>query len=224
MAIGMRAERSIRSAFPQLGSRLAGLFALAVTLLAAIGFAGCHGSVASNPLLRERVISIDAEALRPLLELTARLTGTPAAQHSQRLLDRIASCGELWAHFETLDSGSEIPTGIDLATLDCQNEAIETSELAALVRARRDQSDGFVSWPIGDDGRVELHLEIDPQGGLEIDGTVVPPSNPGVLSLFVPGSDPPAPPVRGPENLEIARNALFSTSHGDSPHPLHFVR
>jgi len=199
MAIGLDVDRKMGPACEVRGRIVSALIATALSVLFAlfaIPFAGCQSSEADDPLLRERVVSIDADALASFLEQTARLTGTPAAHHARSLLDRSPSCGELWAHVAPPNLEPDRSPGFDLSGLDCRDASVEASELAALVRERRGKADGFVSWPVGEEGRVELRLDIDPQGGLEIEGILIPPSEPGLFSLLVPGSEPlPAPVV-----------------------------
>ncbi|MBJ22525.1 MAG: hypothetical protein CL933_24210 [Deltaproteobacteria bacterium] len=159
----------------------------------------CGMPDAGDSLLRKRVVSIDSEALSRFLELTAQLAGTPAARQSRILLDRAAACGELWAHSEAPGANAEIASGRDFPTLDCRNGLVEASALGALVRERRGEADGFVSWPIAREGRLELRLDIDRRGGLEIEGTLVPPpSELGAISLLVPGDQPLAAAVLNP--------------------------
>ena len=173
-------RKSIHSVRPAIG------FAILVSSLPV----ACRVPEADDPLLREPVISIDARAFSPFLEQTAQLAGTPAARYSRTLLDRAASCGELWAHFDS--------PGFDFTAHDCPEPSIEASKLAVLVREARGEADGFISWPIGDDGRLALRLDVDLDGGLSIDGTLVAPSEPGAYAIFVPGSLPPAEPALAP--------------------------
>jgi len=186
MALGTKLDR--RSA----------LAAIVLTVVAATGFIGCQAPESDNPLLRERVISIDAKALSRFLEHTAQLTGTPTAGYSRRLLDHASSCDELWAHLDTPNADRAPSLASDFSALDCREDATGTSALASLVREHRGEADGFVSWPIGEDGRLELRLDVDPEGGLEIAGTLVSPTEPGGYSMLVPGSEAPAPPAITP--------------------------
>ncbi len=174
------------------------LAAIALSMLVATLFAGCRSGESDDPLLRERVVSIDGEALSRFLVHIAQLEGTPAAGYSRRLLDHVASCGELWAHFDAPEPNGEPSLAFDSPAFDCRDHSAETSDLVALVRAHRGAADGFLSWPIGEDGRLELRLDVDPEGGLEIAGALVPPSDPGAFSLFIPGSDAPDAPVVAP--------------------------
>ncbi len=175
---------------------LALAFLLLFTL--AFGLTGCSRSDARDPRLRERLVSFDGDALTRFLERTARLTGTPAADHSQRLLAQARGCRELFAHFEPAASAEP-----DWTSLDCLDATEELEGLAAFARDRRVGADGYLSWPLGEDGHVALRIVVDPHGGLTLDGQLEAPSAPGALRLFLPAEEQPAAPVIGPDNALV---------------------
>ncbi|MEZ4290833.1 MAG: hypothetical protein R3E53_09995 [Myxococcota bacterium] len=70
--------------------------------------------------------------------------------------------------------------------------------MRALALARRGDHSGWLTWPVGDDGQLELLIDIDARGGLEIEGWLVPPTDPGALALLLPDEAPPAASVLTP--------------------------
>lgn len=200
-----RASRSARGV-PRPSSRFTPLFLLAL----AFGMA-CGSPEQTDPRLRERVVSIDGAALGRVLENAAALAGTPAAHDADRWRERTRGCSEVWAHWpddddddtaaaaeDATDSNASPPKSagaIDPSRLGCLSDEIAGSELARFVRERRGDADGFVSWPIGRDGALALHLDVSERGGLRLEAFVDTPTESGAAALFVPGHEAPAPPV-----------------------------
>lgn len=167
------------------------------------GLAGCSRSDPSDPRLRERVISIDGDALVRFLERIARLEDTPAAAYSQRLLERARSCDELFGHFVPAGSGGGISAELDGNALDCGGASGAPGELEAFARSRRADADGVLSWPLGEDGHLALRIDVDPLGGLTLDGQLTAPSEPGALRLFLPAEEQPAAPAIAPDKALV---------------------
>lgn len=202
--------------------------ALACLLLLASLFelTGCHRAAPSDPRLREPVVSIEGPALVRLLERLVLLDGTPAGEHAERLLVRARACDELFGHFSSIpdspspdgdfdaDADADFNADADAhvdersarstgAGLDCGERSARDEDLAAFARDRRAGADGFLSWPVGDDGHLALRIEVDPHGGLRLDGALEAPSQIGALRLFLPADAAPAPAVIGSDTALV---------------------
>ncbi len=185
-------------------SRPSRALGVASCILACCWLGACRPAPDEDPRLRERVVSARSRALVPLLERVGSLDGTRLGGLSRRLLERTAECEELVAigpaaqpapdREATSEAISPAPLG-PLARLECADEAPASDSLAAFARARRGDADGLVLWPLAGDGRLEIRVQIDERGGLELAGQIVPPSEAGGWSLLVPGRTAAAEPV-----------------------------
>jgi hypothetical protein len=177
---------------------------LGIALLLGSSLAGCGRDASDDPLLRKRLISIEGAALTRFLGHAALLEGTPIARQARSGLERIGACPEVWGDFDVpaeLAADRDADTRpFDLAALDCRDDASVDPTLRTLVATRRGDHVGLLLWPIGDDGHLEIQIDVDAQGGLGIDGYFVPPSRPGAFALFVPGEEAPAAPALTPSN------------------------
>ncbi|MEZ4355397.1 MAG: hypothetical protein R3F16_17275 [Myxococcota bacterium] len=187
-----------------------GLVATALSLASA----GCGPSEPPDPLAGERLVLFDAADADRLLERSARLEGTPLGRHSRALLDRARVCETLWGRFSTED-GEGLEGGAsdrrdrdEMDALACApvsegagpdpRDPPSDRTMRALALARRGDHSGWLTWPVGDDGQLELLIDIDARGGLEIEGWLVPPTDPGALALLLPDEAPPAASVLTP--------------------------
>ncbi len=162
--------------------------------ICAIGVAvACVSRDAADPLLRERVLSVDAGALERLLDRSAELQGTPLGREAERLQKRLEACSEVWGHFKVSDE----PAGSDLAdyadAIRCASKASASAELKNETARLRGGHAGLLLWPIGEDGRIEVRFDVDAQGGLQVDGLAIPPTQQDAWRLLIPSDEAPAP-------------------------------
>ena len=159
--------------------------------LLCLGVNGCRDH--AEPELREPIVSFDARALERFLERTMQLEGTPLGSESRLLAARLERCPEAWAHPdpEALDG---FPLSL-LSRVACRDASLPETHLEAFARERRGDHHGLVLWPVGDLGRLELRIDVDESGGVEIEGSLVPGETLGAYGLLVPGSEAPASPA-----------------------------
>lgn len=188
-----------RSSPPEpIGRRPIRAAAALLGLLALLLPAACGRGAAEPDWLRERIVSFDADAFGRFLDRAARLEGTPLARHAEALRSRTSDCAELWGRAVALDP-SQPDAWLDAIRCADANAAVGPDRaIVEAVRARRGDADGLVLWPLGDDGRIELRIDVDDAGGLTLAGLARPPSEPGALALLVPGADAPEPAVVRP--------------------------
>lgn len=179
---------------PPSTSRLRGLRPC-LLLVALLLSASCREPI--DPLLRERVALLDGSMLARVLERTSRLEGTPIARQGRALRERLEGCETLWGHFEAEEAVDRL-----LARLRCLRPADENDARLALARARRGEAGGWIQWPVGRDGRLELRLEAE-DVDLALRGRLEPPSELGGLALILPGTAPPAPAAIEPSHTLI---------------------
>ena len=181
----------------RIGASRALALACLFILVAPFALTGCGRSEASDPRLRERVVSFEGDALVRFLERTARLDGTPAAEHSDRLLARAGGCDELFARFAPMAPADAHTIEPDSTALDCLDGSEAPTDLQRFARGQRAGADGYLSWPLGEDGALALRIDVDAHGGLTLDGQLEAPSEPGALRLFLPAEEEPAAAVIG---------------------------
>jgi hypothetical protein len=161
----------------------------------AAGLIAC--SEADDPLLREPVVLAEAELLDRLLERFEALESTPLGRRARTMRSRLGDCPTVWSH-PTRSAAATRHGELPLADLDCLTQAESRSDLHALAQRERGAHAGFVQWPLGDDGRLALRLDVDAAGHLSLSGSIDPPRNPGALALLLPGREAPAPPAIEP--------------------------
>ncbi|MFK7898799.1 MAG: hypothetical protein AB8G23_23400 [Myxococcota bacterium] len=167
---------------------------LAVIAIFGIGLSAfaCVSREDSDPLQGVRALSVDGVALARLLDRGAALEGTPLARSARQLRQRLASCDEVWAHFNV----DALDLGLDRAeAIGCVPSQEEIDELAQAARRLRGEHAGLLLWPIGADGRIELRFDVDSDGSLKVEGLAKPPSEANALRLLIPSDEPPAAPV-----------------------------
>lgn len=167
-------------------------FALGLTLLA-----GCGEP--PDPRLREPLVLLHGPALERLLERLARLEGTPLARNAKSLRGRLGGCATVWG---TPRAGGRDAAQQALADLRCLTAEDEDDERLTLARRRRGDAAGWIQWPLGGNGRLELGLELLDED-LALTGRVEPPAIPGALALLLPGQSPPAAPAIEPTRAVI---------------------
>jgi hypothetical protein len=163
----------------------------------ALGAALVACGEAQDPRLREPVVLAEAELLQRLLERFEALEGTPLGRRARTLRSRLGDCPTVWSH-PTRSAPAARDGELPLADLDCLTRSESRSNLHALAQRERGAHAGFVQWPLGDDGRLALRLDIDAAGHVSISGSIEPPRNPGALALLLPGREAPAPPAIEP--------------------------
>ncbi len=152
-----------------------------------------------DPRLRERLVLLDGPHLERLLEHLARLEGTPIARHAKSLRGRLGGCTTVWG---TPRAGGRDAAQTALADLRCLTAEDEDDERLALARRRRGDAAGWIQWPLGENGRLELALELVGED-LALTGRVKPAASAGALALLVPGQSPPAAPAIEPSRAVI---------------------
>jgi hypothetical protein len=177
---------------------------VSLAIFAVFAAVACVSGEATDPLMGERVLSVDAQALDRLLARGADLTGTPLGREAARLRNRLGACEEVWGDFENRSdlSGSSISEPPDLADLAdasdairCDGDGAARTDLRGEVRRLRGDHAGLLLWPIGEDGRLEIRFDVDADGGLRIDGLALPPSEQNAWRLLIPDDEAPAPAV-----------------------------
>jgi hypothetical protein len=168
-----------------------------------LGLAACSDE--PDPWLREPVALFQADALGTLLDRAARLDGTPLGQWAGRLRVQLDGCKTVWGHLPPPPAASD-PREL-LATLEClepettheASSADARHEADAALRAvateRRGPHAGWIQWPLGEEGRLELSIDVTSDEGILVTGWLEPPGEPGALALLLPGREPAAPPA-----------------------------
>jgi len=169
-------------------------------LLIALLLAGCGEQ--SDPLQHERLVFVRGTALAAMLARAERLEETPLARHARRLASLTRECDDVWARLPADSSATEPKSPIDLVP-GCLRDATGIDPaLLERVADRRGAHSGLVLWPLGDGGRLELRIDVDDRDDLVLTGQIEAPATQGLLSLFMPGREPPAPSVlSGAESL-----------------------
>ena len=203
-------SRALERSGPRRGS-LPGCWPALALIVASVG---CSSAPAEHARLRERVIAFEAGALERFLAVARTLEDTPLANHARALAAETRDCTELFAHLpddgrparpllHCVDGSADVAAADpvaqpgDDAAADFARDR-RSDALAAFARERRGDADGLILWPIGDDGRLELRLRVDAEGGLHAEGSLRPPGDPGGLGLILPDAEPPAPSVISP--------------------------
>lgn len=165
------------------------LFACALLL------ASCGREPEHDPNRRAPALLIDGAALVRLLERARTLEATPAARVATQLLDRLADCPEVAAHFAALPAKSPSPasSGALLDRLACRESAALAPPLASHLEEARGSHAGILQWPVGAAGRLALRFDVDGQGSLALAGELESAAELGALGLFVPAATAPAP-------------------------------
>jgi hypothetical protein len=160
------------------------------------GLVGC--GEAPDPRLRERIVLVEGGAFGRLLDRAVQLEGTPIAREARGLRARLGDCPLVWGHFasDSDDDGA-------WPRLRCVDELDTDHALQALATTRRGDHAGWIQWPLGEQGRLELQIDFEAEGDLTLTGWIDPPEGPGTLALLLPGREAPAPPAIDPSRALV---------------------
>jgi len=186
-----------------IGSRPGRRALLTTLVLAALStgaFVGCHEG-SGDPRLREPLILFEARALERFLNRTARLEGTPLGSESVELARLVGTCQQVWAHPEP--DRDDLLTAPLLSMLSCRDPEANPSKLESFAATRRGGHDGLLLWPVGDRGHIEMRIDVDAQGGLDLESDLTLGDASTIPTLFVPGTEAPAPAI-----IEASRTLL----------------
>lgn len=194
-------RRPVRAGMPvrARGAFLA-VFMVLLLLAGMLGVSGCSRDSLRDPLLREPALLVDGPALVRLLERTRALAGTPAGVASARLIERLKDCAQVAGHFaERASSKPASPSaaqpgrGASLPErLVCRDDPALDRDLVARLEAERGAHAGVLQWPLGAAGRLLLHVDVDPAGGLVLGGSLEDATDAGPIALLLPSASAPA--------------------------------
>lgn len=164
-----------------------GLLSLTVLALAPLG---CRDSAVEDPRLRIPLVVFDVARLGPALAPLAQLEGTPIARAWNGLETRLGDCAQ---------AGADWPDGTEAAPrfvcLDAPGAlSPETTERFAFGERLRGEHAALLLWPLGEAGRLALHVDVGADDSLAIEGRLRTPEA-GALDLLVPHPDGPAPGI-----------------------------
>lgn len=170
-------------------------------LLAIAAVAAC-GETPTEARFRQPALHFDGEAWVRLLSLAAALEGTPLGDTARRALVAGEGCSTV---FGVAPSGGDAEAMPALACLTAARA--EAATHAAWAGTRRGEADGWLSWPLGADGHVELRFEVDPAGNVSLSGGLQPPTGRSALDLLWPDGDAPAASILDPRRLLVHARA-----------------
>ena len=203
-----RSPSSSPARSPRPGERLPGRpgaaprRALAVLTLFITVAAGACGDGPADPRFRQPALHFDGQAWGRLLSLASALEGTPLGDAARRALAAAEGCPTV---FGVARAGDDTGAAPPIACLDAADAADATH--VAWAETRRGDADGWLTWPLGPDGHVELRFDVDASGSVALSGRVAPPTGRSALDLLWPDGDAPAASILDPSRLLVHARA-----------------